>query len=65
MCQLGEILGHFLRRLQSYPMYIHLFNAQEVIVLFHCICYFLAEPLLAGPKLTVNIALQHTFNFSA
>jgi hypothetical protein len=33
--------------------------------LFHCICYFLAEALLADPKLTGNIALQHTFNFSA
>jgi hypothetical protein len=58
-----RILGHFLSRFLYYPMHIHLFLAEDLILLFNCISQFLGKVLLAGPRLIILSSTRIPFQF--
>src|ERR687897_2236486 len=51
----------FRRRNLSYPMYIHLFYAEDITLLFICVCQFLAKVFAMYPQLILLYCISVTF----
>ena len=48
MCQIADI-SSFSSWAFTYTIHVHLFNADDLILLFNCVCQSLAKTYFAGP----------------